>query len=96
MDTEGGDFPGGDYFFNLNSGGRVESCCVHSALRPPVGILYQLRVIMMMEKLVKCLAGDTEVLGENLTQCRFVYHKHHKPARTRTWAAPVGRQRLTA
>jgi hypothetical protein len=35
------------------------------------------RVIMMMEKLVEWLAGETEVLGENLPQCRFVHHKPH-------------------
>jgi hypothetical protein len=32
---------------------------------------------MMMEKLVESLAGETEVLGENLHQCRFVHHKPH-------------------
>jgi hypothetical protein len=32
---------------------------------------------MMMEKLVEYLAGETEVLGENLPQCRFVHHKSH-------------------
>jgi hypothetical protein len=32
---------------------------------------------MMMEKLVESLAGETEVLGEKLPQCRFVHHKHH-------------------
>jgi hypothetical protein len=32
---------------------------------------------MMMEKSVECLAGETEVLGENLPQCRFVHHKPH-------------------
>jgi hypothetical protein len=32
---------------------------------------------MMMEKLVEWLAGETEVLGENVPQCRFVHHKAH-------------------
>jgi hypothetical protein len=41
------------------------------------GLLYQPRVIMMMEKLVEWLAGETEVLGENLPQCLIVYHKLH-------------------
>jgi hypothetical protein len=41
------------------------------------GLLCQPRVIMMMEKLVEWLAGETEVLGENLPQCRFVHHKQH-------------------
>jgi hypothetical protein len=30
---------------------------------------------MMMQKLVEGLAGETEILGENLPQRRFVYHK---------------------
>jgi hypothetical protein len=35
-------------------------------------------VIMMMEKLVEWrLAGETEVLGENLPQRHFVHHKSH-------------------
>jgi hypothetical protein len=41
------------------------------------GLLCQPRVIMMMQKLVGWLAGETEVLGENLPQCRFVHHKPH-------------------
>jgi hypothetical protein len=32
---------------------------------------------MMMEKLVECLAEETEALGENLAQCCFVHHKPH-------------------
>jgi hypothetical protein len=65
-------------FFNWYSGGGVESNWVHSALRPLIGLLCQPRVvIMMMEKLVEWLAGETEVLGENLPQCRFVHHKPH-------------------
>jgi hypothetical protein len=58
---------------------------------------YLIRVIMMMEKLVeRWLAVETEALGENQPQCRFVHHKPHMPARTRTRAAAVGSQRLTA
>jgi hypothetical protein len=34
------------------------------------GLLCQPRVIMMMEKLVERLAGEAEVLRENLPQCR--------------------------
>jgi hypothetical protein len=30
-----------------------------------------------MEKSVELLAGETEVLGENLPQCLFVHHKPH-------------------
>jgi hypothetical protein len=33
---------------------------------------------MMMEKLVELLEGETEVLGENLPQYRFVHYKPHK------------------
>jgi hypothetical protein len=55
----------------------VDSNWVHSALRPPIGLLCQPRVIMMMEKLVEWLAGETEELGENLTQCHCVHHKPH-------------------
>jgi hypothetical protein len=40
-------------------------------------LLCQPRVIMMMEKLMERLAGETKVLGENLPQCRFDHHKPH-------------------
>jgi hypothetical protein len=39
------------------------------------------------------LAGETEVLGENLPQRHLVYHKSHM---TDPRAAAVGSQRLTA
>jgi hypothetical protein len=45
---------------------------------------------------MELLATETEELGENLPQCRFVHHKPHMSARTRTRAAAVGSQRLTA
>jgi hypothetical protein len=32
---------------------------------------------MMMDKLVEWLAGETDLLGENLPQCRFFFQ--HKP-----------------
>jgi hypothetical protein len=76
--------------------GVVKSNWFHLALRPLVGLLCQPHVIMMMMKLVEWLAGETEVLRKIVLQCRFVHHKPHMPARTRTRAAAVGSQRLTA
>jgi hypothetical protein len=56
----------------------MESNWVHSSVRPPMAYCSSpVRVIMMMEKLVEWLAGETEVLGENIPQCLFVHHKSH-------------------
>jgi hypothetical protein len=41
-------------------------------------------MMMIVEQSVEFLAGETEVLEENLTQCRFVHHKSH-----RTWRGLV-------
>jgi hypothetical protein len=45
------------------------------------GLLYLPRVIVRMDKLVELtvLAGETEVLGENLPGRHFVHHKSHLP-----------------
>jgi hypothetical protein len=68
-------FPHAVYFFLICIvGGGIK---VHSTLRPLNGLLCQPRVIMIEEKSVEWLAGETEVLGENLPQCRFVHHKPH-------------------
>jgi hypothetical protein len=56
----------------------VESNWVHSARQPQIGLLYLPRVIMRVGNLVEWwVAGETEVLGENLPQCHFVHHKFH-------------------
>jgi hypothetical protein len=53
---------------------------------------------VIVEQLVEWrLAGETEVLGENLLRRHFVHHKSHmtRPG-IESWAAAVGSQRLTA
>jgi hypothetical protein len=64
-------------FFRIVGGGGSPNW-VHSARQPLNGLLYLPRVIMMMENLVEWrLAGETEVLGENLPERHFVHHKSH-------------------
>jgi hypothetical protein len=65
----------GDLFFLICIvGGGIK---VHSTLRPLNDLLSQPQVIMIMEKSVEWLAGETKVLGENLPQCHFVHYKPH-------------------
>jgi hypothetical protein len=48
-------------------------------------------IVMMMEKLVEwmVLAGETEVLGENLSRRYFVHHKSHLPDPGRRYGKPA-------
>jgi hypothetical protein len=56
----------------------VESNWAHCARRPPIGLLYLPPVIIRMENLEEWwLAGETEILRENLLQWQFVHHKSH-------------------
>jgi hypothetical protein len=64
------------FFFYLHSGGW-SPIWVHSARRPLTGLLYLPRVIVTMKKLVEWMAGETEVLGENLPSRHFFHHKSH-------------------
>jgi hypothetical protein len=69
---------------------------VHSTLRPLNGLLCQPRVIMIREKSVEWLAGETEVLEEKPAPVPLWPSQSPHAARTRTRAAAVGSQRLTA
>jgi hypothetical protein len=61
------------------------------------GLLYLPRVTVMIENLVEWrVAGETEILGENLSQRHFVHHKSHLPDPGSNPAAVVGSQRLIA
>jgi hypothetical protein len=75
-------------------GGGLESNWVRSGLRPPIGLLCQPRVIMTTEKLVEWwLARETEVHSPSAALSNT---NPTLSARTRTRAAAVGSQRLTA
>jgi hypothetical protein len=38
---------------------------------------FDMKLDLSVEQSVECLAGETEVLGENLPQCRFFHFESH-------------------
>jgi hypothetical protein len=74
----------------------VESNWVHSALRPLIGLLCQSRVIMMTEKLVEWLARGNRSIRRIPAPVPLCPPQTPHAARTKTRAAAVGSQRLTA
>jgi hypothetical protein len=69
-------------FFYLSIGGEgVEPILGSLGTAATTGLLYLPRVIVRMEKLAEwtVLAGETEVLGENLPRRHFIHQKSHLP-----------------
>jgi hypothetical protein len=67
------------YIFYLNIGG-VESILGPFGTAATTGLLYLSQVIVRMEEVEwTVLAGETEVVGENLPRRHFVQHKSHLP-----------------
>jgi hypothetical protein len=48
-----------------------------SGTKATTGLLYQPWMTMSVAQSVQCLAGETEVLGDNVPQIPFVHHKSH-------------------
>jgi hypothetical protein len=70
------------FFIIIFSGVRVNQLGTAAT----IGLLYQLWMMMNVEQSVEReLAGETEVLGENLPQRHFVHHKSHM---TKLWLEP--------
>jgi hypothetical protein len=50
-------------------GQRDGSLRPYCLLRPLIGLLYELLMMMIVEQSVECLLGETEVLGERERAC---------------------------
>jgi hypothetical protein len=69
------------FYFYIWIFGGVESILGPLGTAATSGLLYLPRVIAKMENLVEwtVLAGETEVVGENLPRRHFIHHKSHLP-----------------
>jgi hypothetical protein len=69
----------GNFFLICIVGGGIQTWSTRHVGHFNLGLLYLPRVIVRLENLVEWMAGETEVLGENLPRRHFVHHKSTWP-----------------